>query len=146
MTVVPHSVTCDRVRSQISLRLDGELSQLESRMVDAHVLRCPECRAFETGAVLVTEQLRAAPLQPLAQPVVVRRPARTWVARAQLGMAAALALVFFGAAAQLADRQSKSTFGQPAQYDTTLQLEREVQQIIADGRAFSKRAGAVTPL
>jgi predicted anti-sigma-YlaC factor YlaD len=146
MTVVPRSVTCDRVRSQISLRLDGELSQLESRMVDAHVLRCPECRAFETGAVLVTEQLRAAPLEPLTQPVVVRRPARTWVARAQLGMAAALALVFFGAAAQIADRQSKSTFGQPAQYDTTLQLEREVQQIIADGRAFSKRAGAVTPL
>lgn len=146
MTVVPRSVTCDRVRSQISLRLDGELSQLESRMVNAHVLRCPECRAFETGAALVTEQLRAAPLEPLAQPVVVRRPARTWVARAQFGMAAALALVFFGAAAQFADRPSESTFGQPARYDTTLQLEREVQQIIADGRAFSKRAGDVTPL
>lgn len=146
MTVVPRSVTCDRVRSQISLRLDGELSQLESRMVDAHVLRCAECRAFETGAVLVTEHLRAAPLEPLAQPVLVRRPARTWVARAQLGMAAALALVFFGAAAQFADQQGESSLAQPARYETTVQLEREVQQIIADGRAFSKRAGDVTPL
>ena len=115
-------------------------------MVDAHVLRCSECRAFETGALHVTEQLRAAPLEPLAQPVVFRRPARTWVARAQLGMAAALALVFFGAAAQLADRQGESSIAGPARYDTTLQLEREVQQIIADGRAFSRRAGDVTPL
>ena len=115
-------------------------------MVASHLLRCPECRAFEAGAVLVTEHLRAAPLEPLARPVVVRRPARTWVARAQLGMAAALALVFFGAAAQLTDQQSESTFGQPAQYDTTMQLEREVRQIIADGHAFSQGAGAVTPL
>ena len=61
-------------------------------------------------------------------------------------MAAALALVFFGAAAQLTDTQTESTFGQPAQYDTTLQLEREVRQIIADGRAFSQSAGHVTPL
>ena len=115
-------------------------------MVDAHLLRCPECSAFEDGAVLVTESLRAAPLEPIAQPVVVRLPARTWIARAQIGMAAALALVFFGAAAQLADRPGEQRFGEPARYDTTLQLEREVQQIIADGRAFSRRAGDVTPL
>jgi anti-sigma factor RsiW len=146
MTVVPRSVVCDRVRSQVSLRLDGELSQLESRMVDAHLLRCPECSAFETGAVAVTEQLRAAPLESLPQPVVVRRPGRTWVARAQVGMAAALALVFFGAATQLANRPSESGFGEPAQFDTALQLEREVQQIITDGKAFSRGAGDVTPL
>jgi anti-sigma factor RsiW len=146
MTVVPRPVVCDRVRSQISLRVDGELSQLESRMVDAHLLRCPECSAFEAGVVAVTEHLRTAPLEPLAQPVVVRRPARTWVARAQVGMAAALALVFFGAATQLANRPTESGFGEPAQFDTTLQLEREVQQIIADGEAFSQGAGAVTPL
>jgi anti-sigma factor RsiW len=146
MTVVPRSVVCDRVRSQVSLRLDGELSQLESRMVDAHLLRCPECNAFEAGAAAVTERLRDAPLEPLAQPVVVRRPARTWVARAQLGMAAALALVFFGAATQLADGPSETTFGQPAQYDTSMQLEREVKQIIADGHAFSRSSGEVTPI
>lgn len=146
MTVVPRSVVCDRVRSQISLRLDGELSQLESRMVDAHVMRCPECRSFEAGAIAVTEHLRAAPFEPLVRPVVVRRPARTWVARAQVGMAAALALVFFGAAAQLAERPDESGFGQPERYATTTQLEREVEQIIADGRAFSQRAGDVVPL
>lgn len=146
MTVVPRSVVCDRVRSQVSLRLDGELSQLESRMVEAHLSRCPACRAFETGAVLVTEQLRAAPLEPLARPVDVRRPARTWVARAQLGMAAALALVFFGAAAQFADRPDESGFRQPEQYATYTQLEREVEQIIADGRAFAQRSGDVVPL
>ena len=146
MTVVPRSVVCDRVRSQVSLRLDGELSQLESRMVDAHLVRCPECRAFESGAVTITELLRAAPLEPLAEPVVVRRPSRTWVARAQVGMAAAFALVFFGAATQFADHPGTSGIGQPSRYPTSLQLEREVKQIIRDGRAFSQSSGDVTPL
>lgn len=146
MTVVPRSVVCDRVRSQISLRLDGELSQLESRMVAAHLGRCPECSAFEAGAVLVTEHLRSAPLEPLSQPVVVRRPARTWIARAQLGVAAALALVFFGAAAQLAQRPSDSSFRHPDRYPTSAELMREVEQIIADGRAFSRSSGRATAL
>lgn len=146
MTVVPRSVVCDRVRSQVSLRLDGELSQLESRLLDRHFVRCPECRAFEAGAVAVTELLRTAPLEPLAQPVVVRRPARTWVARAQVGMAAAVAIVFFGAVTQLAQRPSDASIGHPARYDTSAQLEREVRQIIRDGRAFAHRSGYVTPL
>lgn len=146
MTVVPRSVVCDRVRSQVSLRLDGELSQLEVRMVDAHLARCPECKAFEAGAVTITELLRAAPLEPLAEPVVIRRPGRTWVARAQIGMAAAFALVFFGAATQFADRGATSDIEQPTRYDTSLQLEREVKQIIRDGHSFSKRSGGVTPL
>lgn len=115
-------------------------------MVDAHLTRCPECRAFESGAVTITELLRTAPLEPLAEPVVVRRPSRTWVARAQVGMAAAFALVFFGAATQFVDRPGSSGFGQPSRYDTSLQLEREVKQIIRDGRAFSQRSGDVTPL
>lgn len=146
MTVVPHSVVCDRVRSQISLRLDSDLSELESRMVDSHLVRCAECCAFEAGAVWVTEQLRAAPLEPLAAPVVVRRPARTWAARAQIGMAAAFVLVFFGAATQFVERPSEPAFGQPARFDTSIRLEREVEQIIRDGRAFSQRAGSVHPL
>jgi anti-sigma factor RsiW len=146
MTVVPRSVVCDRVRSQVSLRLDGELSQLESRMVEAHLARCAECRAFEAGAAKVSELLRAAPLEPLRQPVVVRRTSRTWVARTQAGMAAAVAIVFFGGVAQLIQRSDDSSLGRPARYDTSIQLEREVQQIIADGRAFARRAGSVTPL
>ena len=146
MTVVSRSVVCDRVRSQISLRLDGELSQLESRMLDSHLVRCAECRAFEIGAAAVTEQLRSAPLEPLAEPVVIRRPARTWFARTQVGMAAALALVFFGAATQFAQQSNDSAFGQPERYPTSKQLEREVEQIIADSRTFSQRAGPAQPL
>jgi hypothetical protein len=146
MTVIPRSVVCDRVRSQVSLRLDGELSELESRMVDSHVVRCAECAAFERGAAAVTELLRAAPLQPLASPVVVRRPTRTWVARAQVGIAAAFALVFFGAATQLVERPSDPGFRQPDRYPTSAELTREVEQIIRDGRAFSKRAGELQPL
>jgi hypothetical protein len=115
-------------------------------MLDSHLVRCAECRAFEVGAVTVTEQLRAAPLEPLAEPVVIRRPARTWLARTQVGMAAALALVFFGAATQFAQQSSDSAFGQPERYPTSKQLEREVKQIIADNRSFSQHAGSVQPL
>lgn len=146
MTVVPRSVVCDRVRSQISLRLDGELSLLESRMLDSHLVRCAECRSFEVGAVAVTEQLRSAPLEPLAQPVVFRRPARRWLARTQVAMAAALVLVFFGAAVQFAQRPSDPGFTHPNRYPTTEELESEIQQIMADGRAFAQRAGDVVPL
>jgi anti-sigma factor RsiW len=146
MTVVPRSVVCDRVRSQVSLRIDGDLSQLESRMVDAHLVRCAECRAFESGAAALTDLLRAAPFEPLETPVAVRLPARTWVARAQIGMAAAIALVFFGVASQLAQRPSDPSFGEPERYPTSLQLEREIKQIVAAGRTFSQHSGDVIPL
>jgi anti-sigma factor RsiW len=146
MTVVPRSIVCDRVRSQVSLRFDGELSQLESLMLERHLVRCAECRAFEAGAVAVTEMLRAAPLEVPSQPIVVRRSGRSWVARAQVGMAAAVALIFFGAVSQLAQRPSDASLGGPARYDTSTQLEREVRQIIRDGRAFAQRSGDVTPI
>ncbi len=115
-------------------------------MVDAHIVRCAECRAFESGALTVTDLLRAAPLEPLERPVVVRPPARTWVARAQIGMAAALALVFFGVASQLAQRPSDSGFGEPERYPTSMQLEREVKQIFVAGRTFSQHSGNVIPI
>ena len=40
--VYPLSV-CARVREQVSLELDGELSQLEQRMLAAHLERCAAC-------------------------------------------------------------------------------------------------------
>ena len=53
-----HSAACDRVRAQISLELDSELSQLERAMVAAHVVRCAGCRAFRTGVTAVTRYSR----------------------------------------------------------------------------------------
>ena len=47
MRFVPrHSVVCERGREWISLRLDGELSELAQKMLDSHLARCPECRVL----------------------------------------------------------------------------------------------------
>ena len=53
---------CDRARAWVSLRLDGEISEVEAALLEAHLGRCASCREFEEsvhGAVVV---LRAQPL------------------------------------------------------------------------------------
>jgi predicted anti-sigma-YlaC factor YlaD len=81
---------CERGREWISLRLDGELSELAQKMLDSHLARCPECREFEEQVSAIALQLRAAPLEQLERPVEIvgrrfRVPARVW----SLGAAAA---------------------------------------------------------
>jgi predicted anti-sigma-YlaC factor YlaD len=43
-------VECDRWREAISARLDGEDPGIDPALVEAHVARCPGCRAFATAA------------------------------------------------------------------------------------------------
>jgi anti-sigma factor RsiW len=146
MSAVHRSVICDRVRGQISLALDGELSQLESRMMAAHLARCSDCAAFEADVVEVTRRLRAAPLEPLEHPIVVQRPRRVAFGRVQIAAAAAFAVAVLGAATQLAARGEEPAFATPQQYATNTQLTREVEQIIADGQAFSDSRGDAMPI
>jgi anti-sigma factor RsiW len=134
------------VRAQISLRLDGELSQLESRMLDAHLARCAECSEYDTDVTRITTELRAAPLERMETPVVIRRPRRLSALRLQAGVAAAMAVAVLGAASQLATRQSEPAFASPDRYPTSSQLTREVNQIIADGEAFGDLSGSALPL
>ena len=67
------SPVCERVRGQISLDLDGELSQLERVMVAHHVERCSECAAFQDGLATFTTELRQAPLEMPARPIEIPR-------------------------------------------------------------------------
>jgi anti-sigma factor RsiW len=146
MSALPRSILCDRVRAQVSLRLDGELSQLESRMVDAHLARCADCREFETEVADMTARLRAAPFEMPSEPVVVSRPGRSWVSRAQVSMVAAVAVAVLGVASQLTDRRSEPALPHPVRYDTSTELTREVKQIVRDGEAFAQTSGSVTPI
>lgn len=79
---------CDRTREWLSLRLDGELSQLESALLAAHLAACAGCQAFAGEVEAVTAWLRAAPLVPLARPVAVPRPSRLSARTLQLAAAA----------------------------------------------------------
>ena len=74
---------CARARFWASLRIDGELSELEGALLDAHLARCDACREVVAGFTVATEGLRAAPLvvpAPLA--VASSRPRRLLVAAA----------------------------------------------------------------
>ncbi|HEX4680765.1 MAG TPA: zf-HC2 domain-containing protein [Gaiellaceae bacterium] len=69
--MAPPSQLCERAKAWASLRTDGELSELEFALLDAHLGRCEACRAFAEGTEAVAAALRAAPLQ---QPVLQRVP------------------------------------------------------------------------
>jgi hypothetical protein len=81
---------CARARFWASLRIDGELSELEGALLDAHVARCPDCAAFVAGAATSTAALRALPLASHA-PVAVVRPASP--RRVFAGVVAAAAVI-----------------------------------------------------
>jgi anti-sigma factor RsiW len=146
MSAVPRTVVCDRVRAQISQRLDGELSQLEARMLGSHLARCADCREYEADVARITADLRAAPLERLERPIVIRRPRRLSALRLQAGVAAALAVAILGAASQISAPASEPSFASPERYPTSRQLTGEVEQIIADGHAFGDLQGTALPL
>ncbi len=108
MSAVRPSVLCDRVRAQVSLQLDDELSQLERRMLAAHLERCADCRLYMEDVNAFTTALREAPLESLERPLVLRRARRPSIARLQIGVAAGLAVAVLGAASQFAAPETQN--------------------------------------
>jgi predicted anti-sigma-YlaC factor YlaD len=96
------TTACERAGQWISLRLDGELSELEQLALDRHVEECAACRAFGADLSGIALLLRDAPLAELArEPVVVspRRARRRMVGG--IGVAAAFATAAAAVAAIL---------------------------------------------
>lgn len=87
---VYESQLCSRARFWGSLRLDGELSQLEATLLDAHLASCERCRAVVGGMDAATAAMRATPAERV-EPVALTLPRspRRFVAFA--GVAAVLA-------------------------------------------------------
>jgi anti-sigma factor RsiW len=101
-----HSLVCDRVRAQISVAVDGELSQLEQAMLSSHLARCVDCSTYEVDVTAFTHALRETPLEPLSRPVVVSPRRRIVMTRVQVGAAAAVAVAaLFGAGELLRGKQ-----------------------------------------
>jgi Putative zinc-finger len=57
---VPGGQLCARARFWVSLRADGELSELEGALLDAHLGRCGHCAEFSLGVDASTGAIRAA--------------------------------------------------------------------------------------
>jgi predicted anti-sigma-YlaC factor YlaD len=112
----------------VSLLLDDELSQLERRMLDAHLRRCPDCSAYADDVTTFTDQIRFAPMETLSRQVVVQRRRRIPAMRLQAGVAAALAFAALGLGSQLAAGPSSELTGvRPVtKYPTQAELQREI--------------------
>ena len=80
-----------------ALAPDAELTELERRLLDAHLARCPECAAFAAGVEAATALVRNTEHVPLAYPIHVS----VWRRRASVHLrnvaaTAAIVLMAFG--------------------------------------------------
>ena len=87
------SSACEYAREQISLELDGELSELEHAALDGHLTGCPQCRAYRAAVGGVSLGLRSAPLEEPEVPFVLPHRARIRVPVRTVQAAAAVAVV-----------------------------------------------------
>jgi predicted anti-sigma-YlaC factor YlaD len=88
---------CARAQAWASLDLDGELSQLEQALLEAHVRRCPACAVGVDELRVLTETIRAEPLARPEAPVFAPRPAaRVRSLGLKVALAATLAAIAGG--------------------------------------------------
>jgi anti-sigma factor RsiW len=140
MAHVGSPVVCDRIRSQISVGLDDELSQLERAMIASHVERCAPCRDYESGLIAVTDALRSTPLEPMGRAISVRRQ-RQLVVRGRLQVvaaAAAVAAVALFAAAELSGPDALDL--DPALAPSRTQVKYESPRQVEIEQALLERA------
>jgi anti-sigma factor RsiW len=150
MSAAYPQTVCTRVREQVSLELDGELSQLEQRMLETHLERCVRCAAYAADVREFTEKMRTAPRPQMQRPVVVRRRGPITAVRLQIGVAAAFALAALGLGTQLAatpdDAGSLARFeGRPTLSPPAAVLEQEqaILRVVKVGRTLPPRGSVL---
>jgi hypothetical protein len=101
----PRNGGCERARQWASLRVDGELSEIEGALLEKHLEGCAGCSSFAGRLAATAEAVRAAPLErpavsypPLERPVI-RLPLGKRVAIVAVAAAAALG-AFVGSSLQ----------------------------------------------
>jgi predicted anti-sigma-YlaC factor YlaD len=126
---------CENARKAASLQIDGELSEVGSARLEAHLRECEACAVYARELAAITMRMRSAPLEQPALQVPLRRahPARTATAA---GAAAAVAAVLLVAAGVLgtartagsptsaADTPAQPSLGQEVAIQHILALER----------------------
>jgi predicted anti-sigma-YlaC factor YlaD len=88
--------SCARAREWVSLRLDGELSEIERLLVRRHLSRCEACRGFAEAVRYATEVLRETAHETPSRTLEPAEPA-TGRRRVRLRLAAVVAAVAVGA-------------------------------------------------
>jgi len=106
---------CERAREWASLRLDGELSELERALLDSHTRRCAACAHYVEEIAAITVTMRSTELERLPGPVVLPlRRSFAWATRAlQAGAATAAVLAITAGLALQVGRTSSSNGSVP---------------------------------
>jgi predicted anti-sigma-YlaC factor YlaD len=123
------------MRGWVSAGLDGELSEFESVLLRAHLLRCHSCSTFKADAANLATTLRHAPLEPLSRPIALPHRRRIAFAPLRATAAAALALSMIGVGGLFASLGSGTILNKPNSYAAAalddqglLQLQRQKPQ------------------
>lgn len=126
---------CRRARASISVRLDGELSELGQARLAAHLRACPACAAYALEIAAVATRMRQAPLERPGRPIEIRR-------RRGIGASAAAAVAVAAAAAVAVGTIQRG----PSQQGATVQADQLViRHIQAHDRLVAKLASLNTP-
>lgn len=131
---------CARARFWASLQIDGELSELETALLDAHLARCAACREIAAGFAAGTELLREAPLERVA-PVAVahaRSPRRILVGAAIAAVVAAGAVAGVLVRGQVSSSSARAphVVAVVANFETPDQLRRLRRTTLLNQRAI----------
>ena len=127
----PRDGRCERARQWASLRVDGELSELEDALLEQHLEGCASCTAFAVRLAATTEAVRAVPLErpeisyPRFERPVIRLPVGRRVAIVAVAAAAALG-AFVGSSLQKPSPAHAPSAGPQLSFRTDQNLLRQL--------------------
>jgi anti-sigma factor RsiW len=130
----PRSGRCERARQWASLRIDGELSELEETLLEKHLEGCASCRAFAARLTAATEAVRGVPHErpqieyPRFERPVIRLPVGRRVAIVAVAAAAALG-AFVGTSMQRPAPAQSPGSGPQFSFRTDMNQLRELHRI-----------------
>jgi len=137
---------CERARAWAALAPDGELAMLESRLLEAHLAHCADCRSFAEQVAAIAAELRAAAVEGASRRLLIAAaPARRSAsARVRsVALVAAVAAMALGIAMQAPlgdpERPSGPPAAAPAEVDDaelhTIRLLRREAMLTAMARS-----------
>jgi anti-sigma factor RsiW len=118
MGLQPRPAICERARAWVSLRLDGELSELEDALLGPHLRGCAQCRAYEATVRGAVQALRREPFELLDHPVALPTLRRAALRPAGIARVAAAVAAVVGLATVLSSQPSHSLPATPSPRDT----------------------------
>ena len=126
---LPENGHCQRAREWSSLRADGELSELESELLERHLAGCSECAGFEARLSAVTRTLRTTPVERSGVVIELPRPSRLAIPRQRV-LAVAAVIMAAGVGALVGSSFQRPAPAAPAPVSAQVSLlSRDLTQL-----------------